>query len=457
MKLVTLVKIFALILLQNCIPSNAEGGDEGIASRFPILGALFSAASKAFDKVTPDECYQLNKRGLTGGSIGLILAALPYKPNYPIMIFKDGWQQPDYLISAFLIEMWHRFRAAESLFDPTRYKEASKLLGAQAFWGSNEKQISEGPPQWDTWWSELGGFFTGVGELMEILNKGTIPLFVSTRGLQYNTRFLLSTLNLYAKEKLETIEYLRGGTSKDGKSFSCKACGSSTLLGSLPSHLGIFTDVEGSQSYSALNHLKLLYERLENNENHQYEDEDYVESPSVDEWGWDSEHSYVGAFIIYVRKLQQKYHHTYNSASRSGRIMCGVHVHDITQCLKNTFKYGKKVLNVPLSSDSKTTEQRVLTEFHPPWFGDDRMWREDPRGQITRILQFLDDEDLNTTRWDTLDYVVAAAFQYLRIRRHLYQVWSGGWLRKQTSPNFIKRLLKAILRIFRLGGKVPVI
>ncbi|KAF7455698.1 hypothetical protein HWI79_3759 [Cryptosporidium felis] len=415
-----------------------------------------SNKTTAFDKITPDDCYQLNKRGLTNGPIGLILAALPYKPNYPIMIFKDGWQQPDYLISAFLIEMWHRFRAAEALFDPARYKDANKLLGAQAFWGKMNDQDSESHPQWDTWWAELGEFFSGVGELIEILRKGTIPLFVSTRGLQYNTRFLLSTLNLYCKEKLETIEYLRGGTSKDGKSFSCKSCGASTPIGDLPSHLGIFTDVEGSQSYSALSHLKLLYERLEN-KNTEYEDEDYVESPSVDEWGWDSEHSYVGAFIIYVRKLQQKYHHTYNSASRSGRIFCGVHIHDITECLKNTFKYGKKALNIPINVGSDSENTGYLTEFHPPWFGNDRAWKDDPRGQITRILQFLDDEDLNTARWDTLDYVVAAAFQYLRIRRHLYQVWTGGWLRKQTSPNFIKRLFKAILRLFRLGGKIPVI
>lgn len=456
MKFYLILKIILLKVFYICNLCSAEGGDAGLASRFPLVGALFGAASKAFDKLTPDECYQLNKRGLSNGPIGLVLAALPYKPNYPIMIFKDGWQQPDYLIAAVLIEMWHRFRAAEALFDPSRYKNANKLLGAQAFWGNTNDQTTESPPDWETWWLELGGFFSGVGELIEILKKGTIPLFVSTRGLQYNTRFLLSTLNLYAKEKLETIEYLRGGTSKDGKSFSCKSCGSTTSIGDIPSHLGVFTDVEGSQSYSALNHLKLLFEKLEENSNSNG-DHELTDSPSLDEWGWDSEHSYIGAFIIYVRKLQQKYHHTYNSASRSGRVFFGVHVHDITECLKNTFKYGKKALNIPINGDSDANEARFVNEFYPPWFGNDKAWREDPRGQIIRILQYLDDEDLNTTKWDTLDYVVAAAFQYLRIRRHLSQVWTGGWLHKQTSPNFVKRLFKAVLRVLRIGGKIPVI
>ncbi|KAH8739276.1 hypothetical protein FG386_000033 [Cryptosporidium ryanae] len=448
-----------LLLYLFCIfnLSNAEGGDEGLASRFPIFGALFSAASKAFDKVTPDECYQLNKRGLTNGPIGLVLAALPYKPNYPVMIFKDGWQQPDYLIAAVLIEMWHRFRAAEALFDPSRYRGANKLLGAQAFWGNSDEDPLSNPPNWEIWWSELGGFFSGVGEIMEILRKGTIPLFVSTRGLQYNTRFLLSTLDLYAREKLETIEYLRGGTTKDGKSCSCRKCGDRTPIGDIPSHLGIFTDTEGAQSYSAINHLKLLYERLEKKmEDEGYEEEE-ISSPQLDEWGWDSEHSYVGAFIIYVRKIQQKYHHAYNSASRSGRIFCGIHVHDLTECIKNTFKYGKKALNIPINTGSDNNGINIISEYYPPWFGNDKAWKIDPRGQIIRILQFLDDEDLNTTKWDTMDYVVAAAFQYLRIRRHLHQVWTGGWLHKQTSPNFIKRLFKSILRIFRLGGKIPVI
>ncbi|EEA06722.1 uncharacterized protein CMU_013970 [Cryptosporidium muris RN66] len=450
--------VIVLILLISCLfdLSKCEGGDLGFGAEFPLLGALFSAASKAFDKLTPDECYQLNRRGITRGPIGVILAALPYKSNYPVIIFKDGWQQPDYLIAAMLIEMWHRYRAAESLFDPNKYKGASKLLGAQAFWGKRDDGESDDlnveSPRWSVWWSQLGDFFSGVNELMDILIGGTIPLFVSTRGAKYNSRFLLSTLNLYAKEKLETITYLRGGTTKDSR-VCCGVCNKITPVGGSPSHLGIFTDVEGSKSYSALHHLQLLYDKLEDKDS---SEEEVLDSP-MDEWAWDSEYSYIGAFIIYVRKLQQRYHSTFHYANRNGRVVCGLHINDITKSVRNLFDLGRKSMVINNEHDKSNNVKSRDKISPPPWNGSDQKWKNNPKSQIISILQFLDEEDLNTTSWDTLDYVIAAAFQYLRIRKHLHQIWTGGWLHYQTSPNIIKKIFKAILRLCRMGGKHHVI